>query len=145
MDFDETVMKWRQNKSRSAVRRLDAFCSRRYEYKGKQFGHPSTYALVRFECAPADSLVFEMQACHRLTHGTAQAERAHSFSCQVVRLRPMRSVSKTCPRFSASMCAMASRRIVFGQDVVPVERSAIFQPTVDRVPIEARLFSSHRL
>ncbi|SRR6266849_1550256 len=62
MDFDETVMKWRQSKSRSAVRRLDAFCSRRYEYKGKQFGHPSTYALVRFECAPADSLVFEMQA-----------------------------------------------------------------------------------
>jgi hypothetical protein len=33
-----------------------------HEYRGKQFGHPSTYAFVRFECAPADDLSFESRA-----------------------------------------------------------------------------------
>ena len=32
-----------------------------HEFRG-QFGHPSSYAFVRFECAPADDLSFEIRA-----------------------------------------------------------------------------------
>jgi hypothetical protein len=33
-----------------------------HEYRGEQFGHPSTYAFVRFYCAPSDGLRFESTA-----------------------------------------------------------------------------------
>jgi hypothetical protein len=33
-----------------------------HEYRGGQWGHHSTYAFVRFECSPADDLIFESRA-----------------------------------------------------------------------------------
>jgi hypothetical protein len=62
MNLDEILTRWRQCKSRFASHRLEATCSVEHEYRGKQWGHPSRYAFVRFECAPADHLVFEMRA-----------------------------------------------------------------------------------
>jgi hypothetical protein len=62
MDLDETLTAWRRCKSRVARYRLDAPCSIEHEYQGRQWGHPSTYAFARFECAPAEHLVFEMRA-----------------------------------------------------------------------------------
>jgi hypothetical protein len=60
--LDEILSVWRQWKSRSVGRRLAAPCMVEHEYQGKQWGHPSTYAFVRFECMPAQELVFEMRA-----------------------------------------------------------------------------------
>jgi hypothetical protein len=60
--LDDLLATWSRCKSRFTGRRLDAPCSVEHEYEGKQWGHPSTYAFVRFECAPAESLVFEMRA-----------------------------------------------------------------------------------
>lgn len=62
MNLDEVLDGWRQSKGRSRGKRLDAPCSRQHEYRGTQFGHPSTYAFVRFDCVPADSFAFETQA-----------------------------------------------------------------------------------
>jgi hypothetical protein len=62
MNMDEAVDRWRQSKSRGRSKRLDAPCSRQHEYRGRQFGHPSTYAFVRFDCVPADSFAFETRA-----------------------------------------------------------------------------------
>jgi hypothetical protein len=59
--LDDLLATWRRCKTRFTGRRLDAPCSVEHEYQGKQWGHPSTYAFVRFECAPAQSLVFEMR------------------------------------------------------------------------------------
>src|SRR6266852_6442935 len=58
-------------------------------------GVATTAVRATSTCSP-----FRGRFCHRLTRGTAQAERAHPFSCQVVRLRRIKSVSKTawsCP------------------------------------------------
>ncbi|MGD0525539.1 MAG: hypothetical protein ABSE49_10365 [Polyangiaceae bacterium] len=60
--LDELLAHWHDCKTRFAGRRLDAPCSVEHEYQGKQWGHPSTYAFVRFDCAPAPSLVFETRA-----------------------------------------------------------------------------------
>jgi hypothetical protein len=60
--LDDLLVTWRRCKSRFAGRRLDAPCSVEHEYQGKQWGHPSTYAFVRFECTPAESLAFDMRA-----------------------------------------------------------------------------------
>jgi hypothetical protein len=61
MKLDDVILTaWRQWKGRLARRRLDAPCSIEHEYRGKQWGHPSTYAFVRFECTPANDLVFKM-------------------------------------------------------------------------------------
>ena len=60
--LDEILNGWRQWKTRIAGRRLAAPCVVEHEYQGKQWGHPSTYAFVRFECMPAQELVFEMRA-----------------------------------------------------------------------------------
>jgi hypothetical protein len=62
MNLDEIVGRWRGWKSRIAVRRLVAPCTVEHEFQGKQWGHPSTYAYVRFECAPAEQLAFEMRS-----------------------------------------------------------------------------------
>ena len=61
MTYDELLDGWRQSKRRSRPRRLGAPVSVEHEYQGKQWGHPSTYAFVRFECRPADDLTFELQ------------------------------------------------------------------------------------
>ena len=42
--------------------RLESTTSVEHEYRGAQYGHPSTYAFARFECAPADDLSFETRA-----------------------------------------------------------------------------------
>jgi hypothetical protein len=60
--LDEILSGWRQWKSRIVGRRLAASCVVEHEYQGKQWGHPSTYAFVRFECMPAEELAFEMRA-----------------------------------------------------------------------------------
>ena len=52
-----------------------------YEFRG-QFGHPTSYAFVQFECAPANELSFESRATwpdtmsqeYRATHERAVAE-----------------------------------------------------------------------
>jgi hypothetical protein len=62
MNFDEILTTWRQWKGGLAGWRLDAPCTIEHEYQSKQWGHPSTYAFVRFECFPADHLVFNTQA-----------------------------------------------------------------------------------
>jgi hypothetical protein len=49
----------RSRKRRRPSYRLDTFTTVEYEYRGAQYGHPSTYAFVRFECAPADKLSFQ--------------------------------------------------------------------------------------
>lgn len=69
MTFDEILGRWRGWKGRIAHRRLIAPCTVEHEYRGKQWGHPSTYAYVRFECAPAQELVFEMRG--EWPHGLA--------------------------------------------------------------------------
>jgi hypothetical protein len=61
MSFDKIVGGWREWKSRIVGRRLVTACAVEHEYQGKQWGHPSTYAFVRFECAPAEDLLFEMR------------------------------------------------------------------------------------
>jgi hypothetical protein len=38
--------------------RLESTTSVQYEYQGSNWGHPSTYAFVKFECVPADDLSF---------------------------------------------------------------------------------------
>ena len=40
-----------------------------------QFGHPSSYAFVRFECAPADDLTFQARASWPST--VSEGERTH--------------------------------------------------------------------
>jgi hypothetical protein len=45
-----------------------------YEFRG-QFGHPSSYAFVRFECAPADDLSFQVRASWPTT--VSEGDRAH--------------------------------------------------------------------
>ncbi len=60
MDEDGLVSNWQQSKRRSTALRLAEQCLKEQEYKRDQFGHPSSYAFVRFECLPADSLSFEM-------------------------------------------------------------------------------------
>ena len=42
--------------------RLRAPRVQEFEYRGPQPGHPSNYARVRFECAPADALTFRSDA-----------------------------------------------------------------------------------
>jgi hypothetical protein len=41
--------------------RLESATIVEYEYQGLQWGHPSTYAFVRFECVPADDLSFDVR------------------------------------------------------------------------------------
>jgi hypothetical protein len=60
--FEEMMDSWRHCKDRFTGRRLDANATVEHEYQGKQWGHPSTYAFVRFDCVPADGLSFEMRA-----------------------------------------------------------------------------------
>jgi hypothetical protein len=62
MTFDEIVTCWRRTRSRFGHRRLVAACAKEHRYQGQQVGHPSTFAFVRFECAPADGLTFELRA-----------------------------------------------------------------------------------
>jgi len=62
MNVNEMKTAWQRWTSRPGGMRLDAACSKQYEYRGKQHGHPSTYAFARFDCTPADDLSFEMQA-----------------------------------------------------------------------------------
>jgi hypothetical protein len=45
-----------------------------YEFRG-QFGHPSSYAFVRFECAPADDLSFQVRASWPTT--VSEGDRTH--------------------------------------------------------------------
>jgi hypothetical protein len=45
-------------KSGRSYHRLRETATASHEFRGR-FGHPSSYAYVRFECAPADSLVFQ--------------------------------------------------------------------------------------
>jgi len=45
-----------------------------YEFRG-QFGHPSSYAFVRFECAPADDLSFQVRASWPST--VSEGDRTH--------------------------------------------------------------------
>ena len=59
MEAAELFSIWRRFKSRVASWRLDERCSKELEFKGVSCG-PSTYAYVRFECCPADTLSFEM-------------------------------------------------------------------------------------
>lgn len=62
MNQEQLLASWRQFKSRTASKRLVEPYSAEYEYQGPQFGHPSTYAFVRFDCQPAEHLSFEMGA-----------------------------------------------------------------------------------
>ncbi len=61
-NFDAILDAGRRWKKRSHALRLVAPCTVEHEFKAKQFGHPSTYAFVRFECRPAEDLTFEMAA-----------------------------------------------------------------------------------
>jgi hypothetical protein len=45
-----------------------------YEFRG-QFGHPSSYAFVRFECAPADDLSFQVRSSWPST--VSEGDRTH--------------------------------------------------------------------
>jgi hypothetical protein len=45
-----------------------------YEFRG-QFGHPSSYAFVRLECAPADDLSFQVRALWPPT--VSEGDRTH--------------------------------------------------------------------
>jgi len=62
MTFDDVLVRWQKAKTRSARHRLCAPCSIEHEYKGTQFGHPSTYAFVRFDCEPADEFTLDVTA-----------------------------------------------------------------------------------
>lgn len=77
MNYDDILTGWRQCKNRFAKRRLDTACSVQHEFRGKQYGHPSTYAFVRFECAPAEELAFEMRAVWPAQLGTAYCRLLH--------------------------------------------------------------------
>jgi hypothetical protein len=46
-----------------------------HEFRG-QLGHPSSYAFVRFECAPADDLSFQVRASWPST--VSQGDRTHA-------------------------------------------------------------------
>lgn len=52
--------KFRESKRSRPFRRLAAATTVEHEYRG-QMGHPSSYAFVRLECAPADELSFEVR------------------------------------------------------------------------------------
>jgi len=62
MNIDGIVTRWALCKGRLASRRLVKPCSVEYEHQGKQWGHPSTFAYVRFECLPAEALSLEVSA-----------------------------------------------------------------------------------
>jgi hypothetical protein len=51
--------KLRDSKRSRNLYRLASSVTVEHEFR-KQFGHPSSYAFVRFECAPADDLSFEV-------------------------------------------------------------------------------------
>jgi hypothetical protein len=57
----------REHKRARNFLRLESTISVEHEYRGEQYGHPSTYAFARFECAPADDLSFETRASWPLT------------------------------------------------------------------------------
>ena len=61
MRFEEMIDSWRHHKDRSTARHLHTKATVEHEYQGKQWGHPSTYAFVRFDCVPALRLSFEMR------------------------------------------------------------------------------------
>lgn len=52
--------KWlKQKLSFNSYWRLKESVMLEYEFKGAQFGHPSTYAFVRFEIVPSEELCFD--------------------------------------------------------------------------------------
>lgn len=53
---------WRAGKIRRNLYRLEVPVTVEHEFQGAQWGHPSTYAFVRFECQPADELSFASAA-----------------------------------------------------------------------------------
>jgi hypothetical protein len=57
--FDrDDLERLRDDKRSRNLYRLESVRTVQHEFRG-QFGHPSSYAYVRFECAPADDLSFE--------------------------------------------------------------------------------------
>lgn len=62
MDQDELIDAWRHWKATGSFHRLRAPYTQRYEFRGPQWGHPSNYAAVSFECAPAERLRFTSRA-----------------------------------------------------------------------------------
>jgi hypothetical protein len=57
--FDrDDLERLRDDKRSRNFYRLESVRTVQHEFRG-QFGHPSSYAYVRFECAPADDLSFE--------------------------------------------------------------------------------------
>lgn len=59
---DELLSDWLRSRSGSRqFFRLQQDCLAEFEYRGPQWGHPSNYARTRFQCRPADKLVFAVQ------------------------------------------------------------------------------------
>ena len=65
----------RARRSERHYYRLEAATSVEYEYQGLQRGHPSTYAFVKFACAPADDLGFATSASWPSTFDSKESER----------------------------------------------------------------------
>ena len=60
--FDRSVLEGlRDNKRRRNFYRLSSPKTVQHEFRG-QYGHPSSYAFVRFDCIPAEDLSFEARA-----------------------------------------------------------------------------------
>lgn len=55
--------------------RLASSVTVEHEFRSGQFGHPSSDAFVRFECAPADDLSFESRASWPST--VTEGDRTH--------------------------------------------------------------------
>ena len=55
--------------------RLETATSVEYEYQGLERGHPSTYAFVKFECAPAHDLTFVAKTSWPSTLDSKECER----------------------------------------------------------------------
>jgi len=58
MREDELIDSWGKQKRSHNYRRLVAACEAEFEFRG-QFGHPSSYAYVKFLAEPADELSLE--------------------------------------------------------------------------------------
>lgn len=55
--------------------RLETTTTVEYEYRGSQPGHPSTYAFVKFACAPAHDLSFDAKTSWPSTLDSKEIER----------------------------------------------------------------------
>jgi hypothetical protein len=73
--FDRNDLERLRDAKRSrSFYRLRSSQSVELEFRG-QFGHPSSYACVRFECAPADDLSFQVRASWPTT--VSEGDRTH--------------------------------------------------------------------